>query len=103
MGSIFDIVKGLCMAKALPGSDGYSNDDMALYIEGLPADTDNESLQQIFGTFGAIPPKGVQAMLHPDGTCKGIGFVNYLDAAPMDAAVMTLNGTTLPSGRTLIV
>merc|ERR1712187_124506 len=102
-GSISEIVKGLCMANALPGTDGYSNDDMALYIAGLPPDTTDLDLYKIFGSFGAIPPKGVRAMVGDDGMCRGFGFVNYMEAGALEAAMMTLNGTTLPNGKTLTV
>merc|ERR1719401_3119527 len=102
-GGISEIIKGLCAANALPGAEGYSNDEMALYIHGLPPDTTDLDLYKIFGAFGAIPPKGVRAMLGDDGMCRGFGFVNYVDAGALEAAMMTLNGTTLPNGKTLTV
>merc|ERR1719191_59310 len=98
-----DLVKGLCNAKALPGTQDFSNDENALFIAGLPADTTDLDLYKIFGSFGAIPPRGVRAMLGDDGMCKGFGFVNYVEAGAMEAAMMTLNGTTLPNGKTLTV
>ncbi|CAE8622168.1 unnamed protein product, partial [Polarella glacialis] len=72
-------------------------------IAGLPIDTTDLDLYKIFAPFGALFPKGVRAMLHPDGTCKGIGFVNFLDSACLEAAVQTLNGTTMPDGTVLVV
>merc|ERR1712187_600197 len=93
-----EIVKGLCAAKALPGSDGYNNDsETALYIAGLPEDTTDLELYKIFCSFGAIPPMGVRAMMNDDGSCKGIGFVNYVDKESLDAAVMAT--TTAPKQR----
>lgn len=94
---------GLVQAKALPGGTGWINDENALYIANLPVDTADIDLYRIFAPFGAIAPKGVRAMLNEDGSCKGIGFVNFLDPMAAQAAVLTLNGTWLPDGSTLIV
>lgn len=94
---------GLVQAKALPGGTGWINDENALYIANLPVDTADVDLYRIFSPFGAIAPKGVRAMLNEDGSCKGIGFVNFLDPMAAQAAVLTLNGTWLPDGSTLIV
>lgn len=94
---------GLLQAKALPGGPGWVNDENALYIANLPVDTQDVDLYRIFAPFGAIAPKGARAMLNPDGSCKGFGFVNFLEAMAAQSAVMTLNGTWMPDGTTLIV
>jgi len=94
---------GLVEARALPGGTGWINDENALYVANLPADTTDLDLYKIFAPFGAIAPKGVRAMLNEDTSCRGIGFVNFLDPMAAQAAVNTLNGTWLPDGTTLTV
>jgi len=92
--------------QTLPGSQpgGYINDVNALYIANLPPDTNDLDLYKIFSSFGAVAPKGVRAMINKDdGTCKGIGFVNFLEPASVDTAVETLNGMDLPDGSRLVV
>lgn len=98
--SIQTLKKGLRQANALPGGK-WSNDDNALFIGNLPEDTSDVDLYEIFAPFGAIPTKGVRAMLNPEGKCTGIGFVNFLDEKAAQMAISTLNGTMLPSGNTL--
>jgi len=97
------LTNGLLEAQALPGAGSMDNDTNALYIAGLPNDTQDVDLYRIFAPFGAIAPKGVRAMVHPDGTCKGFGFVNYLDPSSLQSAISTLNGTQMPDGNTLTV
>jgi len=87
---------------ALPGGK-WSNDENALFVGGLPPDTTTEDLYEIFATFGAIPARGCKAMTGDDGSCKGIGFVNYMDPGAVQSAMMTLNGTQMPDGTTLKV
>eukprot|EP00930_Biecheleria_cincta_P106092 TRINITY_DN9934_c0_g1_i1.p1 TRINITY_DN9934_c0_g1~~TRINITY_DN9934_c0_g1_i1.p1 ORF type:complete len:321 (-),score=59.48 TRINITY_DN9934_c0_g1_i1:312-1274(-) len=101
--SIRILHNGLIEAQALPGCDTMSNDFNALFISGLPSDSTDVDLYKIFSPFGAIPPKGVRAMMHPDGTCKGFGFVNYLDPKCMEVAMTTLNGTQMPDGSVLTI
>lgn len=88
---------------SLPGGRGQEANQHALYIAGLPPDTANVHLYKLFASFGAIRPKGVHAMMNPDGTCKGIAFVNFLDEAAAQAAIMMYNGAVLPDGTTLKV
>jgi RNA recognition motif-containing protein len=101
--SIKSLIKGLWDAQALPGSDVISNDVNAIYVHGLPKDTEDCDLYKIFAPFGAIAPKGVRAMLHPDGSCMGFGFINYIEPGPVEVAITTLNGTQMPDGKTLTV
>mmetsp|Transcript_24352 Transcript_24352/g.36962 ORF Transcript_24352/g.36962 Transcript_24352/m.36962 type:complete len:233 (+) Transcript_24352:132-830(+) len=101
-GSITVLKKGLQHAGVLPGGR-WTNDENALFIGGLPTDTTDYDLYEIFATFGPIPSQGVRAMMNPDGSCKGIGFVNFLDASSALAAINTLNGTMMPDGTTLKV
>eukprot|EP00927_Polykrikos_kofoidii_P068670 TRINITY_DN639_c0_g2_i1.p1 TRINITY_DN639_c0_g2~~TRINITY_DN639_c0_g2_i1.p1 ORF type:complete len:246 (+),score=37.46 TRINITY_DN639_c0_g2_i1:83-820(+) len=98
------LVKGLYDSGALPGGTKWTNDDSTIFVSGLPEDTTDFDLYKIFAPFGAIAPRGVTAMMEKDTQiCKGVGFVNYLEAKASSAAITTLNGTTLPNGRTLKV
>jgi len=94
--------KGLQYAGVLPGGK-WQNDTNALFVSGLPYDTTNADLYDIFSPFGAIPSQGVYAMMQDDGTCKGIGFVNFLDQSSYQNAMNTLNGTMMPDGSQLRV
>lgn len=101
--SIRVLTNGLIEAQALPGSAFMDNDNNCCYIAGLPPDSTDLDLYKIFAPFGALAPRGVKAMMLPDGSCKGIGFVNFLDPAQMEAAIATLNGTQLPDGNSITV
>ncbi|CAK0809119.1 unnamed protein product [Prorocentrum cordatum] len=83
---------------SLPGS-GWQAGDPELYIGGLPPDTTDGDLYEIFATFGAIPPRGVKAMLSPEGQCTGVGFVNFIKLEDAQRACEALNGTMLPNGQ----
>jgi len=100
--SIQVLKNGLSRGGALPGGK-WSNVENALYIGGLPEDTCDVDLYEIFSTFGPIPFQGVRAMQNDEGQCKGYGFVNFQDAHSCQQAVANLNGTMLPTGRTLSV
>eukprot|EP00449_Zooxanthella_nutricula_P017403 CAMPEP_0198544428 /NCGR_PEP_ID=MMETSP1462-20131121/60860_1 /TAXON_ID=1333877 /ORGANISM="Brandtodinium nutriculum, Strain RCC3387" /LENGTH=246 /DNA_ID=CAMNT_0044274767 /DNA_START=91 /DNA_END=828 /DNA_ORIENTATION=+ len=101
-GGIAVLKKGLQYAGALPGGK-WSNDQNALFVSGLPPDTTSCDLYEIFAPFGAMPSGGAWAMPREDGSCKGIGFINYLDEASCHNALNTLNGTMMPDGTTLRV
>lgn len=90
-GSILDIKKGLQDEHLLPGGK-WSNDDGALHIGGLPPDTTDKDLYEIFAPFGAIPSRGLKAMLNQDGTCTGVAFVNYIDAFAAQQAMEVVDG-----------
>merc|ERR1712048_761184 len=85
------------------GGGKWSNDNGAIWIGGLPYDTTDLDLYQIFAAFGAIPSNGVRAMLNDDGSCKGFGFVNYIDPTHAQTAIATLNGTQMPDGSVIQV
>merc|ERR1719229_2134393 len=95
-------VEGMVAMNALPGGR-YVNDENCLFVGGLPPDCTTEDLYNLFTPFGAIPAKGVKAMARPDGSCSGIGFVNFLEASSVEASVTTLHGTVMADGRTLEV
>mmetsp|Transcript_3295 Transcript_3295/g.7784 ORF Transcript_3295/g.7784 Transcript_3295/m.7784 type:complete len:265 (+) Transcript_3295:95-889(+) len=97
------LVKGLWSSGALPGGPGFEAQVVEVYVSGLPMDASDLTLYQIFAPFGAIGPKGVRAMCHPDGSCRGFGFVNYLEPQAAEAAIATLHGTQMPNGKTMNV
>lgn len=97
------IVRGFEACGCMPGGNGFSNDQATLYIAGLPPDTQDLHLYRIFAPFGSIAPKGVHAVMNPDNTCKGIGFVNYISADSAQAAIKAINGTQLPDGTVVKV
>jgi len=94
--------KSLEQAGVLPGGK-IGRDESVLYIGNLPYDTTDKDLYQIFACFGAIIMSGVKAMTNEDGSCKGIGFVNFQDVAAAQFAISSLNGTSLPDGSRLKV
>jgi len=100
--SMEKVLEGFAEAQCLPGQ-GMSYDDNALHISGLPKDCDDIHLYKLMAPFGAIPSTGIKAMKHSDGTCKGFGFVNYIEPSSMEAAVQMLNGTLLPDGTVMNV
>merc|ERR1719265_2891180 len=69
-----------------------------VYVQNLPSDTTDLSLYRLFSPFGAIAPNGVRAMLAPDGTCRGFGFVDFVQEEAASVAVMQLNGFEGPDG-----
>mmetsp|Transcript_89655 Transcript_89655/g.231364 ORF Transcript_89655/g.231364 Transcript_89655/m.231364 type:complete len:238 (+) Transcript_89655:110-823(+) len=100
--SIKTLKKGLAYAGVFPGGK-WQNDEKTLYVGGLPTDTTDIDLYEIFSPFGAIPNRGVKAMAHEDGTSKGFGFVNFLTMESAQTAITTLNGTLMPDGTMLKV
>uniref|UniRef100_A0A7S2JCI8 RRM domain-containing protein n=1 Tax=Alexandrium andersonii TaxID=327968 RepID=A0A7S2JCI8_9DINO len=94
--------KGLQAAGSLPGGK-WSNEVGALWIGGLPADTTDLDMYHIFAPFGCIPSNGVRAMLNEDGSCKGFGFVNYIDPQVCEIVIQALNGAQQPDGTLLQV
>merc|ERR1712070_764675 len=89
------------MSGCLPG--GGENEGVAVYVSGLPWDTDESCLFKMFSPFGAMKQRGVKVMMHDDGSCKGFAFVNYIDTAAAQSAIATLNGCKLPDGKELTV
>jgi len=64
-----------------------------VFVKNLPPDTTDEGLYKLFSPFGAIPPTGVKAMMNADGTCKGIGFVDFSEPSAAETAVAALDGS----------
>merc|ERR1712046_493500 len=88
-------------AGAFPGGSRYSNDENTLFVGGLPVDATDYGLYRMFSSFGGIAPRGVKAMLNEDGSCKGFGFVNFLDQGAAQMAISTLNGAQMQDGAML--
>lgn len=99
---IYSLIEGVTKGGLLP-DNGQRPDENCLYIRGLPPDTTDLDLFKLFSVFGAIPPRGVKAMLNPDGTCTSIGFVDFVDAMAAQAAIAALNGYELPDGKSLFL
>merc|ERR1719393_1187578 len=72
-----------------------------LYVRNLPHDTTDADMFKLFSSFGAIAPFGVKAMLNDDGTCKGVGFVDFLDPTSATNAIAAMNGLTTNSGGSI--
>lgn len=95
------LLQSAISAKVLPGME-FGHDHNCLYITNLPPDCEDYHLYRLFAPFGAILPKGVYAQKNKtDGTCKGIGFVNFIDASALAHAQLAMNGLELGNGRSL--
>lgn len=99
-GSMKNYFHSLCAAGTLPSKD---EEGAALFVAGLPRDAQDVDIYKLFSPFGAISLKGVKAMVHPDGTCKGYGFANFAEASAATAALNALNGKEGPDGLKLVV
>eukprot|EP00413_Alexandrium_margalefii_P006069 CAMPEP_0204519206 /NCGR_PEP_ID=MMETSP0661-20131031/4611_1 /ASSEMBLY_ACC=CAM_ASM_000606 /TAXON_ID=109239 /ORGANISM="Alexandrium margalefi, Strain AMGDE01CS-322" /LENGTH=208 /DNA_ID=CAMNT_0051524701 /DNA_START=54 /DNA_END=680 /DNA_ORIENTATION=+ len=100
--SIMDLKKELQLEDVLPGGQ-WTNDDGALHIGGLPMDTTDKDVYEIFAPFGAIATRGLKAMMNPDGSCTGVAFVNYLEPESARAAEAALHGRVLKDGKVINV
>lgn len=87
----------------MPSFKMARTDANQVYVSGLPPDTTNGDLFEIFTPFGAIPPKGIKALQNPGGVCKGVGFVDFINEADALQAVTALNGYVLEDGSYLRV
>jgi len=89
------------ITEGLPGG-GWRQDENALYIANLPYDTTTADMYTIFSCFGAVPPRGAKVM-PGDGGQRRYGFINFLDSASAEFAVMAMDGVTQPDGTKLVV
>lgn len=101
-GLTFDAVHQAVKGSGILGG-GQPPVENQVYIAGLPSDTTDLGLYQLMASFGGLMPNGVKAMMHADGTCRGFGFVDYMEAENAKNAVATLNGFVLPDGSTFKV
>merc|ERR1740116_577323 len=88
------------MMGVLPGGKGRGaeNPNTEVFCRGLPPDTTDADLLEIFSPFGAIPPRGVKAMQGEGGVCSGIGFIDFRVKEQAMEAVNRLNGAFTPDG-----
>lgn len=100
--SISMVVSGIEASGVLPGKARVSNES-TLYVAGLTPDTRDLHLYQLFSPFGAISAKGVRAVANPDGTCRGFGFVDFLDPQSVQSAIAAYDGAILPDGTVMRV
>ena len=80
----------------------YVNDENTLFIGNLPQDMTSENVYQIFSPFGPIATASAQVDMNT-GTCKGFGFVNYLDGTAAETAIAQLNGLDYGGQKPLLV
>lgn len=90
------------IAGGLPGGDFDFNTN-SVYVGGLPPDTTSHNLYEIFATFGSMPPRGAKIQPNATGECAGFGYINYMERASADMAVLALNGIALADGQQLEV
>lgn len=64
-----------------------------LYLCNLAPNMDEHGLYKLVAPFGAI--SSVKCMSNPDGTCKGIAFVNMPHYEEAALAIKALNGTAV--------
>ncbi|GCE22489.1 RNA recognition motif domain-containing protein [Dictyobacter kobayashii] len=74
---------------------------MRLYVGGLPYQTDEQELREVFGQIGAVTFATVITD-RETGRSKGFGFVEFEDDEQARAAIDQLNGSTL-GNRTITV
>jgi len=101
-GGVRDLKRSL--EGTLPSFKAARTDANQVYVSGLPPDTTDGDLFEIFTPFGAIPPKGIKALRDAGGTrCKGVGFVDFIEPADALQAVTALDGYVLEDGSYLRV
>ncbi len=72
-----------------------------LYVGNLSYDVSNNSLEQMFSSFGDV--RSAQVVTDRDtGRSKGFGFVEYSDDNAARAAISAMNGKE-SNGRSLTV
>ncbi|GHO83881.1 RNA recognition motif domain-containing protein [Dictyobacter formicarum] len=74
---------------------------MRLYVGGLPYQTDEQELREVFGQIGVVTFATVITD-RDTGRSKGFGFVEFEDDEQARAAIEQLNGSTLGT-RTITV
>ncbi len=74
---------------------------MRIYVGGLPYSTTDADLEGLFAKSGAVTSATVVSDRY-SGESKGFGFVEMANDGEANAAIKTLNGTSL-NGRTITV
>lgn len=76
-------------------------DKKKLYVGNLPWSMNNDSLKELFASYGEI----VEAIVISDrmsGRSKGFGFVTFADEAAAEKAAAEMNGKDV-EGRQIVV
>ena len=72
-----------------------------IYVGNLPYSTTDASLEEAFGSFGAVDRAKV-IVDRVSGRSRGFGFVEMSNSEEAQAAIEALNGSEM-DGRTLVV
>lgn len=96
------LVKMVNEAVVLPGAEGYQNNDATIYIAGLPGDTTDDHVYQLFSPLGAIFSVFVKRG-GSGGDAWTIAFVNFVDPLSAQGAIAMYNGMEIPDGSVLKV
>ena len=67
---------------------------MKIYVGNLSYDVSEESLRQVFGSFGQVTSATIIKDKY-SGQSRGFGFVEMLEQAQAQAAIKSLNGKEL--------
>lgn len=79
-----------------PGGDNSN-----LYVKDMPPQADDLYLYRVFAPFGAI--QSVKAIMTPEMTCIGYGFVKFINDTDAQMALQAINGCPLSDGSVLRV
>ena len=63
-----------------------------LFVKGLDPKVTKEDLQELFGKYGAV--KDVRIVTYRNGLSKGLAYVDYVDDASANAALISTDGMT---------
>jgi cold-inducible RNA-binding protein len=74
---------------------------MKLFVAGLPFSVDDRELQEMFEVYGTVGSAKVITD-RESGRSRGFGFVEFPTDSEAEAAIKTLNGSSL-EGRELTV
>lgn len=97
------LVKMVNEAVVLPGAGTrFHNNEATIYVGGLPVDTTENHVYQLFSPLGAI--FSVFVKRGGAGTnVWAIAFINYVDPLSAQAAIAVYNGMQVPDGSVLKV
>merc|ERR1712060_998107 len=99
--------KDLQQAGILPGmgiGGRWNENDPTIWIGGLPADSTEVDVYELFSPFGAIPPRGVRLMKDREtGKFRGMATCAYLDRPAAESAIASMNRMSLRDGGSLRV
>eukprot|EP00878_Enallax_costatus_P002507 GHUV01002687.1.p1 GENE.GHUV01002687.1~~GHUV01002687.1.p1 ORF type:complete len:330 (+),score=66.62 GHUV01002687.1:218-1207(+) len=82
-------------------SSQYGGGVCSVYIKYLPEPTDKLWLYEKFAPYGAV--LSVKVLTNENGTCRGVGFINYGDPDAAARAVAAMNGMPVGGDKRLFV